>query len=82
MKKETLEEAAMKYACNYFEMHETHYKCLKKGFIEGAKWQEERSYSEEEVKDLIEDWTKMADGLNMNFPTNKFNIWFEQFKKK
>jgi hypothetical protein len=42
---------------------------------------QERMYSEQEVKDLIEDWTKMASGLNQNFPLDKFNIWFEQFKK-
>jgi hypothetical protein len=42
----------------------------------------EKSYSEEEVKDLIEDWTKMASGLNMNFPRKKFNNWSEQFIKK
>ena len=51
-------------------------------FIAGAKWQAERMYSEQEVSDLIEDWTKMASGLNMNFPRSKFNDWFEQFKKK
>jgi hypothetical protein len=40
--KETLEEAAESFAHNYFEMHETNnYKALKKGFIEGAKWQAE-----------------------------------------
>jgi hypothetical protein len=39
-------------------------------------------YYEEEVADLIADWTKMAKGLNMNFPSDKFEIWFEQFKKK
>jgi len=43
---------------------------------------QEKMYSEQEVKDLIEDWTKMASGLNQNFPLDKFNIWFEQFKKK
>ena len=42
----------------------------------------EKMYSQEEVSDLIEDWTKMASGLNMNFPRRKFNNWFEQFKKK
>ena len=43
---------------------------------------DERMYSEEEVVNLIEDWTKMAEGLNLNFPSGKFNNWFEQFKKK
>jgi uncharacterized protein YneR len=80
-KQETLEEAAEKYVRYEYPMGvEKAY--VINDFISGAKWQQERMYSEEEVKDLIEDWTKMADGLNMNFPSNKFNIWFEQFKKK
>jgi len=80
MIKETLEEAAERLAYDSTEENKG-FPSIKK-FIQGAKWQQERMYSEEEVKDLIEDWTKMADGLNMNFPTNKFSIWFETFKKK
>ena len=48
-------------------------------------WQQEQDkklYSEEEVKDLIDDWTKMANGLNLNFPKDHFNKWFEKIKKK
>jgi hypothetical protein len=47
---------------------------IQKGFELGAKWQQERSYSEEEVLKLL-----------LNCPTNteKETIeWFEQFKKK
>jgi hypothetical protein len=51
------------------------------GFIEGANWQANRMYSQEEVVDLIEDWTKMAKGLNMNFPSDKFEEWFKQFER-
>ena len=51
-------------------------------FNNGAKYQAERMYREDEVVDLIADWTKMAKGLNMNFPADKFEQWFEQFKKK
>ena len=54
----------------------------KQDFIEGAKWQQERMYYEEEVVDLIADWTKMTSGLNMNFPADKFKEWFKQFKKQ
>jgi len=50
-------------------------------YINEIKQEQEKMYSEQEVKDLIEDWTKMASGLNQNFPLDKFNIWFEQFKK-
>ena len=51
-------------------------------FNNGANWQEKRMYSQEEVVDLIEDWTKMAKGLNMNFPSDKFEEWFKQFERE
>ena len=52
---------------------------LKRGFIEGAKWQQERMYSEEEVIDFLQemnDWPTTFEG--------KIDIreWFEQFKNK
>jgi hypothetical protein len=48
------------------------------GFIEGAKWQEERMYSEEEVIDFLQemnDWPTTFEG--------RIDIreWFKQFKK-
>ena len=44
-----------------------------------AKWQQERSYSEEEVIDIA----KQAFVLGANFGLiGTFNEWFEQFKKK
>jgi hypothetical protein len=46
-------------------------------FINGAKWQMERSYSEEEVIELLAsfaEWTINGDCL--------YYEWFEQFKKK
>lgn len=50
MKQETLEEAAEYFAHNNFNMHDTNnYKTLKVGFEEGAKWQQERMYSEEDM---------------------------------
>jgi len=50
MIKETIEKAAENYAHNYFNMHEiNNYKALKQGFEAGAKWQQEKMYSEEEV---------------------------------
>jgi len=40
--KETLEEASVSFAHNYFEMHESNnYQALKLGFKAGAKWQAE-----------------------------------------
>ena len=84
IKQETLEEAAESFAHNYFEMHETNnYKALKQGFIEGAKWQQERSYSEEEVLvKLYECLGHFAYQHNIVINGNEIDKWFEQFKKK
>ena len=53
IEEETLEEAAKKYATNHGMMA---YMSTEKeeSFIEGAKWQEERMYSEEQVIELIQ----------------------------
>jgi hypothetical protein len=50
-------------------------------FIEGAKWQAERMYSEEEVYNLL---CSMPNFFNMTIPQQikERNNWFEQFKKK
>lgn len=76
MNKDTLEEAAERYKS--LKLPDDLYD----GFIEGANWQAKRMYSQEEVVDLIEDWTKMAKGLNMNFPSDKFEEWFKQFERE
>jgi hypothetical protein len=73
MKKETLEEAAEKQWGN---VHRTGVL----GFIEGAKWQMERSYSEEDVKTAFLDGWQLRDG---DLPFSKaMKKWLEQFKKK
>jgi len=48
---ETLEEATKKYANKNGDISTTELEdaIFKQGFIDGAKWQQERSYSEEEV---------------------------------
>jgi len=77
MKQETIEEAAKRL----------HQKGLKDdlslsfhdGVKFGAKWQAERMYSEEEVKNAIEVSVAKALGV-MNFTINEES--FEQFKKK
>ena len=48
------------------------------GFKEGAKWQQERSYSEEEVWKLV---NKLNETLNIGSDLT-LEEWFEQFKKK
>lgn len=45
---------------------------------DGAKWQAERMYSEEEVLDI----TKQAYAMGRsNYTIQAFNKWFEQIKK-
>ena len=68
-KQETLEEAAEMYKYN------------PKGdfcFTKGAKWQQERMYSEEEVYHILVEHTAFL------FAGGKSTLsdWFEQFKKK
>jgi hypothetical protein len=70
-KQETLEEAAEKYENSFKESDGTE----SVDFIEGAKWQSERSYSEEEVLQLL---------LRLQQTESYDNLydWFEQNKKK
>jgi hypothetical protein len=95
-KQETVEEAAvLKYPkicdasdncdCNWcIEMHQK-----RRGFIEGAKWQAERMYSEEDMLNFGE-WCeniqkdhKYIRRINSNISRKElFEIWVEQFKKK
>jgi hypothetical protein len=67
---------------------------FKLGFIKGAKWQSERMYSEEDLKEAYfsaisstgEGWNaEYANGNNPNIEekfSKGFAQWFEQFKKK
>jgi hypothetical protein len=69
-KKETLEEVAERIAYDSTEENKG-FPSIKM-FIEGAKWQQERSYSEEEVYNLL-----------CQFPNREeLDDWFEQNKKK
>lgn len=93
MKKETLEEAAER---NHNEQKLNTYTpySFNDAFKDGAKWQAERMYSEEEVKTLIGiiNWYDDNSDVRPNFeiPEIKKGIalidWFidfeEQFKKK
>jgi disulfide oxidoreductase YuzD len=86
-KQETLEEAAKKryiegvYVINGIDICNASKEC----FIEGAKWQSERMYSEEEVRELLTERCKHF-GTSLS-PFDKLLLkqdleWFEQFKKK
>jgi hypothetical protein len=73
MEKETIEEAANNWIKNTSE-----FVSVKNGFIEGAKWQAERMYSEEEVLDILYKHTvDMFKGTRLTLTE-----WFEEVKKK
>jgi hypothetical protein len=74
MKEETIEEAAEKYKYN------------PKGdfcFTNGAKWQAERMYSEEDMINFHK-WAYQKNRIEESDKTTKelLKEWFEQFKKK
>jgi len=71
-KQETLEGAANKSAIEQYEAGNSDYIL---GFKEGANWQQERSYSEKDLKSAFFNGGNMKD-------IEEFNYWFEQFKKK
>ena len=90
--KETLEEATdrlFKTHSNNTSLAEGHYDYMmdkedfKEASLEIAKWQQERSYSEEEVKNIVD---KTIEKFYKHFYTlTKVEMkeqWFEQFKKK
>ena len=98
MDKETIEEAKFKSYKEYW--NEYHTQLVKSnflnGFEEGAKWQQERSYSEEDMRraysigwitrerfnDLSPDII-YPKGLDYEEKQDyAFNLWFEQFKNK
>ena len=74
MEKETLEEAAQKYVEGGIYLNEPEKQQTEISFYEGAKWQQERMYSEEEVIKIVE--KSRETGL-----TAEFLLLTEQFKK-
>lgn len=88
-KQETLEEALQKYdksKCKHFRREHTSdilYDSFNEGFVEGAKWQQERMYSEKEVKKALHDCMILANETDNIGRLSKFiEKWFKQFKKK
>jgi hypothetical protein len=85
MKQETLEEASYNYARD--KMNRTSHLI---GFRAGAKWQQEKSYSEEEVIQLLQkSLTHQDDGETGSLVTAQgklrtanFFSWFNKFKNK
>ena len=88
-KQETLEEAAEKYVEDfdlsfYDTVEEIPVKELgKKDFIEGAKWQQQNSYSEEEAGELVYNiMGEYAKRENIFFKGDLINNLFNKFKKQ
>lgn len=79
----TFKEIAEKYAIHHFD---SLYKDVENHFKAGVKWQQKRSYSEEDIKIAFTEGHNSA-RLRGSY---KFNgtfeedwlLWFEQFKKK
>ena len=81
-KQETLEEAAERYATNHGMMAYV-FPEKEKSFIDGAKWQQERMYSEEDLREVFKQ-SRMAKIFEKDMPPvyENFEEWFEQFKNK
>jgi hypothetical protein len=79
MKQETPEEAAERLYPMVGNEYLWHVPIQRReGFIAGAKWQQERSYSQEEVIKIL--YSFHYDLVNSNIDTKE--EWFEQFKNK
>jgi hypothetical protein len=80
MKQETLEDASWKY--NPLKKLDGEF--LRHAFKEGAKWQQERMYSEEEVLKLLIYCKNKFGGSGLEDYTHDDEVkeWFEQFKNK
>jgi hypothetical protein len=79
MKKETLERAGAVAAglCQHLDANEQ--AMFIAGFQECIKWQQERMYSEQEVRELVDDYE--GDKFRSATPLS-FRWWFNKFKKK
>jgi hypothetical protein len=82
-KQETPEEAAERlYPDNGFEddLYCDEGKIFRESWLAGAKWQQERSYSEEDIKNAFLDGWQLRDG-DLPFPKAK-KKWFNELKNK
>ena len=78
MNKETLEEAAETISDYIKRVSKSANESV--GIMKGAKWQQERMYSEEEAFNLCREF---AIFVQHNGPSyKKQQEWFEQYKKK
>ena len=77
---ETLEEAAENYNLNTINAFGDY-----ESFIAGAKWQQERSYSEEDLKEAFKDGYSLGFRdfiFEVNLNQENSDEWFKLFKNK
>ena len=79
---ETLEETAERLATNRHSRSTSAWYLYKNGIIEGAKWQAEKMYSEEDMINFHK-WAYQKNRIEESDKTTKelLKEWFEQFKK-
>jgi len=81
--KETVEQAAEKSAIEEMEAGNSAYIL---GFINGANYQAERMYSEEEVLEILDHHTSYLQSFIAQYidrqDMEENDEWFKQFKKK
>jgi hypothetical protein len=83
IKQETLEERAARYDNIKFPIPYG-YIGAANDFINGAKWQQEKMYSEKDMREAFKQGHSSARKGSYNQITEQedFEKWFEQFKKK
>jgi len=83
MNKETIEEASLRLYPIDLEGAWDFNKQYRDEWIEGAKWQAERMYSEEDLRKAFRH-SRQALIFEKDMPPvyESFEEWFEQFKKK
>lgn len=82
MKQETLEEFAKQEAIKQYSEDTFGNLIVRKSIEKGAKWQQEKMYSDEDLKEIIYlTWLKCLDANGGDFIDNRNEI-LEQFKNK
>ena len=81
--KKTIEEAAEKYADNYFVSLFSHHDGLNQGFKAGAKHQSEQMYSEDDLYELLLDFIDFGHKQPHDMPRGiEIKNFINQLKKK
>ena len=74
--KEYIKEAKKRYGDSIYDLEAVD------AFIEGAKWQAEKSYSEEDLKEAFKVHYTPFLSTNIGDFDKDWNKWFETFKNK